>query len=1027
MVFEVYVAGPLTKPHEREQMKDLIYALNANFGPKDEIVRLIVDIRRDFTNRLYKQIDSILIRNNRLFILELKNFNGDITIQFDPELFNWARDTGEWGNYYKKQKLWLINGEVPEEMDENPLDQVREQRRKLITFILDKIKNDLRTEEKERKNKGKKFEDIKEEDPRYRLGNMISGYIVVRESKISYSTEEAKNYVQSQRWLDIIQMDDLINKINYEGVPGLNEIPVLTDNEFQKLINIIGAEKRPFHRWSTTSLESEYIEISRVPSLDFLFESDNSVKIIEAMKGAYKFGLKAYKTDISDVYYRIENEKVKENALKIMINWKHPKLEDILIYALRKENYPSLQIIAINYLGGENEYPKTLHLLEKILKKKYSSKKIERTIPMVLDAIGNVQSNEAGKIIYNFFREFIGEDYYSEIINQIEEIESKKIHQSLYWERKEVMKFHQEIFSKTTEKLSICRYTKATDSVYKLLFDFPVDHYLSINKELYGEERSKDYMLLSRQSYFLDRILEDLSKNIGNIWDGRDESEIIKKIEKVYEELISEETDWLIGCRLYQLYLKALVGIGSQIGLNMLCRHMDSLPPISDDMTNKDYALREDFIEAIGKLDQEIGYDFLVEKLHIYVSKIDNWLFQDLIILILELLGKSRNPKYVKEIIPFLQTKEKETLKELPENVRHYALRALANLDPKNSFDLIMNLFIKEPHWVYNTVRNILNNSDSNTKEELSTKAEELLLEKFEKSTLYPGSRESYIWERVVSEKSLPYLFKLAENYDWYHYPLPQRIGDFVHIEWVEKKVLEFLESKNDYQRAFAIEMIAGSGHWGNKTDKIISKYKADSSFIVKQSVLDYYSYIKKNSKDVASFFTDPDDSIRAYAFYKLNMISHSGGGHYIVISNSGWIGEQIMIFNEDGIFFSESENMDIYHLSKDDDIDLYQPFYIANDKIEQMFVWYKGLKLKNEEEGNITGLYLEEKGKDSLRLLIIPFSKDKNDLDLDYWEFEDHGFKRLISTFSNVNIGEETDYKKAEELFSFAEEQYFC
>jgi HEAT repeat protein len=1014
MVFEVYVAGPLNKSHERIQMNEIVYRLHAIFGPMKEVVRLVIDIGTNRRNGINRQIDGLLVMKNQLVVLEIKSLSGKtITVDFDPELYDSAQETGDWREYRQRQKKWLVDGVPLEDRDDNPLDQVRDQRSNLNWFIRNNTRSNTREKIEGTERRGTDRLDSsrrgKEESPVFRLGKLISGFVVINKGEIVYANPIVEGYVKSQRWLAIFQMDDFAHRVQSEALTPSYGDPVLTEEEFGKLVELVGAEKRQYYRWLTKPLEHEYTEISRVPYLDFLFDSENPKNLIRAMEGAYQFRLRAYSEDIIDMYYRIEDEQVKIEALTILADWDISSLGDLFLYALERGGFKSLRISAIRYLQAENVYPQTLPSLESLLISTFESKENRGLTLMIIDAIGNLRSQDAGEVLFSFLDRLVGEDFYSRIITMAENDDPEGQTRNQL-----------EIFSKTLEKINLCRYTKATGLVQRLLAEFPLAQYVSYSKMMNDRKHREDFLKNMRIRSALDTVLRGLVASVGDIWDGRKETEIVRIADDLFQETLSEGDKGFGFRSLYDLYLKALSRIGGKESLSALERHYDSLLLERIVSGEERLFLAESIIEAIGNMGLSKGYDFLAEKLQEY--KTDVKLYKYFIVTILESLGSGGDPRYIKAISTLLELKEASA--EDSQYVKHNAARALARIGGEQSFEVLLQVFLREPAITFDALQKVLRDSDTESKGKMAKRAEEQFLQKFKDETLLPGSRESYILEEVASEESLPFLFELAKDPEWYHRPLPQQIGRFSHIDWVQRKLVDMLESSEEDQRAFAVGVIAGTGCLGEETDNVLSRFKSDPSGLVRCSMIDYYSIVKKDCLEVSSFLNDPDMEVRVCASHGLQMTTHRGGQRCLAVSNQGWQGVQRMIYNEKGIFFLETSIDDNFRPEIDEDFESYEPFFLTASDIRRIFVHPARLKKGESEEIDILALYLEEEEQDGLRLLVLPLPED-DVLGVRAWRHFETGLDLLVSMYEEKQTGDELELKKADEMLRLAHDGY--
>lgn len=1015
MVFEVYVAGPLEEDHERRQMDEIIRALHAIFGPRNDVARLIVDIDWDTPNGVSKQIDGLLVTEGRLFILELKSISCNrLTVQYDPELQSLSSPSIRREEYNRRQSKWLIDGVASERMKENPIDQVAGQRRALNQLIRERVKNSAGDQVRlgtTPEDRGTSPSWDKRESPTYQLGRAIRGYIVIRKGEIVYGSAEAENYVRSQPWLSIVDLETLVDRIRFATVARPGGRPLLTDEELGRLLAIVGAEKRAYHRWITTPLQHEYTEISRVPYLDFLFDSETPDNLMRAIAGADQFRLRAYAKDIADVFFRADDEQTRVKALIVLANWGYPLLGGLLVYALRKSAPPSLLRTAINVLQEEHAYHETLPALVELMDYFYESATDSYLTLPVIKAMGNLGRKDAGKAIHDLLLRSVGEDYYGTLVSEARNDDSERR-----------ASFGLEVLSKALEGMAACRYRESSGLVRRLLVEFPVDRYVSLLRTIHGRENRSELLVNSRILLALETVLRHIEPHIRDIWDGRGESEVIKKIDDIYQRVLREGDDILGPIALYGSYLKVTVGIASSEGLSMLVRHLDSLPPLVSGSKWRYRSVRQRIIEAIGDMRSKESYDFIAAKLQNY--KHEARLFDQEIIAILNSLGRSGDPRYVGAISTVLEINDTGLDGESVQHLRHHAAVALEELGGRESFEVLMQLFLREPSLAFEPVRRLLYNLSPSVRNELAKRAESLLLPKCREKIRLPGSYEAYLLADVASEESLEFLFELARDSVWYLDPLPQRIMDFAHIDWVRAELLKMLDSKDDHQRAFAIDMITGSGCLGEKADEVLSKFNADPSPLVRCSFIDFYFYVEKDNVTVARFLDDPAPKVRAHAAERLLMTPHRGAQRCLVVSNAGWQGVQRVIYNDGGIFFLEETEHGSVHPESLEDAESFEPFFIAADRMALMFMYRKDVKVAGHGSVAVRGLYMEEKGEDGVRLLVLPLRGRHDELELLGWGDGGTWLDDMVSTFHGATEGDQADLRKADELLLLVDEK---
>jgi len=1026
MVFEVYVAGPLKKAHEREQMNFIVHELNNLFHPRKDTVRMIIDVKRNADGWPLKQIDALLILKNQLVILEIKDYEGDIMVDFDYALLDDALDRGVWTNY--RQPPWQFVTKVPAEMTnvdndhrENPIDQVREQRRKLAKFLSEfisarrKIPPTGDQEETVVRSKRIGAESIAE--LKRFLMDRTSAYIITGKGNIRYSSPGLDAWVHGVRWLKIVTLGDAIGRISRECVDVGDEEPILTDDEFIGLTKTFDADPRSPIRWSTETLQHEYNELSRVLKIDFLLDSDDPRKILEAIKAAHSFGLRAYAEDIWTAYHQATAENVKTRALEILIEWEYERLGELLVHSLRYDEYPGILVTAINYLKKENEFPETLPTLRDLLERTYDSQKTYSLTPGIIEAIGNLGDCEAGRVIYEFLQSITSNDFYSSMMRATE------THESIS-ERD----FELSVFKKSLEEIAACRYTKATDLVLKLLVEFPADQFVSVSEAGSEHEKSKDFMARIRTGQTLTTILDGLVSNLGGIWDGRSEDELIRKTDGIYQQMLGAEENQYLYEAVFKSYVRALSGIDSPGSCSALTRYHDTLPTIEGD-AGIDYDwLRSCIIDAIGSLGQRGGYDFLIGELDDCSSDLAT--NKNKVVQLIGILGKSRESRFVQAISRFLDSPLVNADKASFSYVRSRAAVALARLDGDEAFGILMSVFLKEPHATYEAIRMSLKETDPDRRKILENRAEKMLLEKFSTETLDPDSRESMLLTEIASEASIPFMFALVKNPEWCQYSYPQRLASFTHVEGVMSGLREMLESKNEHQRAFALDVIgwscriaqdAGKVPPTNEIDDLLSKYGDDKSAVVRCSVIDCYCHLKRDSLGVASFFGDKSPEVRAHASYALLMTTHMGGWEGLVVSNGGRCELRQVVYNEKGLFLLDADKESHEYDQEDKEVKRIEPFYIAAREMSCTLLCEWRAKMKDGRAIDVPGLYVEQKGDQGLKLLILPKWVNQDATSHPDWLYDRYDLESPVLQWPGVPKGGQLESAKATELLKSA------
>src|SRR5450759_4675309 len=115
MGFDVYVAGYPLEPHERKQVNKLLREFHLWFSNSSSNCTAIIGL--EIPNA---QIDLLLLKDNRLIVVELKNYSGPIMADCSSE-----------------DKLWtgLSDGKQVSLGTTNPYFQARRERLSLAKFL----------------------------------------------------------------------------------------------------------------------------------------------------------------------------------------------------------------------------------------------------------------------------------------------------------------------------------------------------------------------------------------------------------------------------------------------------------------------------------------------------------------------------------------------------------------------------------------------------------------------------------------------------------------------------------------------------------------------------------------------------------------------------------------------------------------------------------------------------------------------------------------------------------------------------
>lgn len=309
MTFRVFRTGYLSRPHERKQMNYLISLLHKKFTNSTEDVRLIVDFN------VGRQIDSLVFKDGKFIILELKNIGGKIIAELLPG--------GSWKH--------MADGEE-RVLDRNPFSQVGAQRATLMEYIWENVLGNQKS--------------LDSYDPRISsFKRHFGGWVVTRSAAdIRYVGREPRKVP----WFATVTIDDVPRSLLFERGEGLLD----SEEYFRRFLDLIGAEERPWDEWilgaELVAVEKEAYPI-RIPQLGFLLSSRNPEYVQRGLRYVFELGLGDYSREVS-IASANPNASVRMTALDILIAWDAPNLGNILAQFLSDES-PNLRKKALGQLG----------------------------------------------------------------------------------------------------------------------------------------------------------------------------------------------------------------------------------------------------------------------------------------------------------------------------------------------------------------------------------------------------------------------------------------------------------------------------------------------------------------------------------------------------------------------------------------------------------------------------------------------------------------------------------------------------
>ena len=175
----------------------------------------------------------------------------------------------------------------------------------------------------------------------------------------------------------------------------------------------------------------------------------------------------------------------------------------------------------------------------------------------------------------------------------------------------------------------------------------------------------------------------------------------------------------------------------------------------------------------------------------------------------------------------------------------------------------------------------------------------------------------------------------------------------------------------------------------------------------------------------IARYFGDRDAKVKAHAVERLQTIPHRGGQRCLVISNAGWRQVHRVIYNDKAVFFLGPGEYGTFSPEAPEGRESYEPFFVAADRISEIFVHRGSIKLEGIGKAEIHGLYLVEAGKEAMGLLVLPLRDYRDELELHDWGPGDSWLDDMVSGFHGRGDKGAAAVRTADELMGLVDQKY--
>ncbi len=293
LTFRVFRCGHLTTRKEREQLDQLVRALQKEFIQSREDVRLVIDINTNC------QIDGLIFKDGALVVIELKNVGGagwTVLADHDP-----AR---HW-------RLINAQGQQTELLHENPFGQAKRHRRRFINFVWNRVLGEGAP--------------CLWDNPIWR---QVSAWVVVNPATV---IEHINQGVSETYWFQVLPLDNVPRALAMEGGASFPE-PVLTEEHFDQLLDALDGEEVTPSQWMRLGDLAQIESLgstTRIPRVDYLLSTARADRVLEALRYVRELNLRDYEGQVYDALSH-EHRRVRHAAADILLTWESSKHCDIL-------------------------------------------------------------------------------------------------------------------------------------------------------------------------------------------------------------------------------------------------------------------------------------------------------------------------------------------------------------------------------------------------------------------------------------------------------------------------------------------------------------------------------------------------------------------------------------------------------------------------------------------------------------------------------------------------------------------------
>ncbi len=287
--------------------------------------------------RIDQEIDAIVIKDNRVVLLELKNIKGDVLADCSDS-------------------LWVVDGEPlpPRENSINPFVQVRRERGALNAYLSRYVLQSF-------KEKGQSSLEAQEE-ARFEVGRKISAWVVTNFP----STIHIVNLPpEGESWFGAFPVNQVADELMYEE----EKVGLLTQFQLELLTTSLKARPRTLSDWLMRAPQREGTEKRTSPRLnvvDSLFELGRGEEAIGALRYVRELKLYSYLDEVGTCL-RFPSPAIRKLALVILIEWGVEGLGNLLNEALGDDD-DSVRSLSLSWLKDAS-YPEAFDALCEIVRR----------------------------------------------------------------------------------------------------------------------------------------------------------------------------------------------------------------------------------------------------------------------------------------------------------------------------------------------------------------------------------------------------------------------------------------------------------------------------------------------------------------------------------------------------------------------------------------------------------------------------------------------------------------------------------